>query len=344
MVLDNWAQIYFLAVTVKTHYPTKRYLCKVACTVIRLMNMKSAPKEAEDATTFADSIDSTDDESAENQALNGQFTQPIKESESIFYIMLLFHRAFTDYAFNDTWRFILQNNHHFGSNTFGQGAQFMAERAAILYNKAMELMTVDDNGVPGWKTASDGFKKYIEAAETVPEVAAKDGDVDRIFFLEELPRKFLEIYTKNINEWILKTWWSSDLVHYILGGDPTLAKVFADMLVYYKEELSDISQDDVEDAPSDEEYQLPCAPYNYDRINRFCEDGTTALGRHHVMNDEKADLIKLNVRDAMKLITKNVDWRIVLKDKFVNDHWDQIEDLARVDSIVDVFAMDKNGK
>ena len=93
MILDNWAQIYFLAVAAKTTYPTKRYLCKVACTVIRLMNMKSAPKSPQDGASYADSIEATDDQSAENRALDGQYTQPIKEAESTFYIMLLFFRV-----------------------------------------------------------------------------------------------------------------------------------------------------------------------------------------------------------------------------------------------------------
>ena len=167
MVLDNWAQIYFLAIAVKTTYPSKRYICKVACTVIRLMNMKSAPKTPQDGSSYADSIEATNEQSAENQALNGQYTQPIKEAESTLYIMLLFHRAFTDYAFNDTWRFLLQNNPHFGTNTFGQGAQFVAERAAILYKKATELLELDGNGEPRWKTASTRFKQYVKAAMTV---------------------------------------------------------------------------------------------------------------------------------------------------------------------------------
>ena len=100
-----------------------------------------------------------------------------------------------------------------------------------------------------------------------------------------------------------------------------------------------------EDVPFDEEpMQLPTTPYNYDHINQFCEGGMTRLGRHHVMNDEKADLIKLNVRDTMEMITKDVDWKIVLNDKFVKEHWDQIENLATTKGVVDLFSIGKDGK
>ena len=342
MILDNWAQIYFLAVAVKTTYPTKRYLCKVACTVISLMNMKSAPKRPQEGASYADSIEATNEQSAENRALDGQYTQPIKEAESTFYIMLLFFRAFTDYAFNDTWRFLLQNNPHFGTNTFGQCAQFMAERAAISYEKANELLELGDNGKPRWQTASNRFKQYAKAAMTVPVQAAKEGDVDRKFFFEELPNTFIKVYMDNLETYVLKTWWSSELVHYMLGGDPTLAKVLADMLVHYKEHHVEV---EVEDVPFDEEMEgLPTTPYNYDNINRFCDDGIATLGRHHVMNDEKADPIKVNVRDMMTMITKDVNWKIVLNDKFVKEHWDQIENLASADGVVDLFSIDKEGK
>ena len=41
IILDNWVPIYFLAVTIKTKETSEKYLCKVACTVISLMNERS---------------------------------------------------------------------------------------------------------------------------------------------------------------------------------------------------------------------------------------------------------------------------------------------------------------
>jgi hypothetical protein len=43
--LDNYCSIYFFAVAIKTHYKSDNYLCKVACTLISLMNERAEPLE-----------------------------------------------------------------------------------------------------------------------------------------------------------------------------------------------------------------------------------------------------------------------------------------------------------
>jgi hypothetical protein len=41
--IDNYCSIYFLSIAIKTHFKTNTYLCKVACTLISLMNERAEP-------------------------------------------------------------------------------------------------------------------------------------------------------------------------------------------------------------------------------------------------------------------------------------------------------------
>ena len=53
--------------------------------------------------------------------------------------MLLFHRAFCEYAFNDTYNFLLRDDQYYGKNTFGEVARLMPERAFVLYQQLQQL-------------------------------------------------------------------------------------------------------------------------------------------------------------------------------------------------------------
>ena len=341
IVIDNWASLYFLAVVVKTHYKQQRYLCKVACTVLSLMNEKAEP--AVNNTTVDAAIEDCNPEEFDSITIENATI----DTSPTYYIMLLFLRAFFDCAFNKNWRFLLQNNPHFGKNTYGQGAQFMAERAVIMYNQANDLMTKKDTNrdsptygqqIGGWKD-KDEFQVYLEEVKTVP-VNGVEGGVDRAFFEQRLPEMFLNEYINNMRTHILSTWWGDDLLHYMIGGDPTLAKEFCKMLVHYNEEYEGDAAA-VDSDTGDFVNQFTPANYTYTGTPE-----STTLGIHHSLFDTSADLLELNVKDTMSTITANTKWQKVLEDPFLTNkkHWECIEQMAAMPQVVRLFDLDENGK
>lgn len=328
IVLDNWASLYFLAIAIKTHFPQKRYLCKVACTVISLMNVREVPVIDGSEQSYDDAINTCDINSSENAALSGQYGQTIQQSESTFYVMLLFHRAFTDCAFNDSWRFLVQNDPWLGENTYGQGSRMMAERLVVMYNQVDELKKND-----AWQNRKE-FGKYMTAVNSIPDNIGRKG-ADKNFFLKRLPKEFFDAYCANMDKHFLKTWWASELVHYMIGGDPVLAKEFARMCVHYEKQYDTGTTINNEG----EETNARITPYDYKDTPEM-----VTLGPHHVMFDDKAEPITLNVQHSMELITANVEWHKVVEDKFVKKHWARIQDLASADGVVNLFDVDKDGE
>lgn len=193
IVLDNWAAIYFLAVTIKTKETSEKYLCKVACTVISLMNERSVA-DVDSSIDFDQAIESA--ELDPDDAVEEVYDDQSEASPPTFYLMLLWNRAFCDYAFNPNWRFILKEDPY-----------PMAERTVVIYNQAAELkpsLDKDSSGqyhLGGWKT-NPAFKKYSTAVSRMP-TNTKDGLVDREFFEKSLPIEFLDKYLASIKKGLL---------------------------------------------------------------------------------------------------------------------------------------------
>lgn len=330
IVLDNWAAIYFLAVTIKTKETSEKYLCKVACTVISLMNERSVA-DVDSSIDFDQAIESA--ELDPDDAVEEVYDDQSEASPPTFYLMLLWNRAFCDYAFNPNWRFILKDDPYFGS--FGQCARLMAERTVVIYNQAAELkpsLDKDSSGqyhLGGWKT-NPAFKKYSTAVSRMP-TNTKDGLVNREFFEKSLPIEFLDKYLASIKKGMCDRWWSNDLIYYVLGGDPILAKEFAKMLMHYKHEY--------EIKEANQGYIVVPYPYT-DIIN------TTILGAHHNMTDNEDGAIKLDVKTTLQLMTGSAkfDWEKVVNKPFVKTYWDEIVMLASVDGFADMFQLKEDGK
>ena len=344
IILDNWVPIYFLAVTIKTKETSEKYLCKVACTVISLMNERSVAN-VDSSIDFDQAIESA--EFDPDDAVEEVYDDQSDVAPPTFYVMLLWNRAFCQHAFNESWRFILQEDPFFGS--FGQGARFMAERTAVIYKQALELKThVDENefitdivGTPivdnpnfnrhvgGWKLEK-AFDKYLTAVSSMPEDVQGEGVcVDRKFFEVDQPREFLDMYLATTKKGLCQRWWSDDLIYYILGGDPVLAKEFAKMLIHYK--------DEEEFKAADPDHIV--TPYPYRDIIK-----TTTLGRHHTMFDYNITPIKLDVQQTLERMTSGTNWKNVLDKPFVSDHWAMIEELAGANGVVNLFQLKDNGE
>mmetsp|Transcript_13666 Transcript_13666/g.29759 ORF Transcript_13666/g.29759 Transcript_13666/m.29759 type:complete len:124 (-) Transcript_13666:44-415(-) len=116
--------------------------------------------------------------------------------------MLLFHRAFFDYAFNDNFAFSSRNDPYFGSGTFGQLARFMPERIFVMYKQLSELKDGK------WKEKKE-FAKYLEALEGIPESSTSCANKE---FFDKLPTKFMEEFERNLETHILNRWRSDELI------------------------------------------------------------------------------------------------------------------------------------
>jgi hypothetical protein len=68
--------------------------------------------------------------------------------------MLLFHRAFCEYAFDNTYNFLLRDDPYYGKNTLGQVARLMPEQAFVLNQRLQQLKD------RGWMNVSWTKKTY----------------------------------------------------------------------------------------------------------------------------------------------------------------------------------------
>ena len=221
--LDNYVTIYFLAVGTKSHYKSDSYCWKLACTLISLMNERAEPKLVENQDNMDDFINSFTDE---NTSRRGSDTITPGKSPT-FYTMLLFHRAFCEYAFNDNFSFLLRNDPFFGAGTFGQLSRFMPERVYVIYKQLSEL----EDG--GWKTKPE-FAKYLQALDGIPESSNSCADKE---FFDKLPIKFMEDYKRNLDKHILGRWRTNELIPYLIGGDDTLRQQLARMMLSHHETI-----------------------------------------------------------------------------------------------------------
>ena len=307
------------------------------------MNEREAPIFDDNSTGEDEdesNIESTDPEyqdaiesiNPENEAI-GRYEQQQKPTHPTFYVMLLWQRAFCEHAFNRNWTWTLQNHYYFGGgvNSHGHLAPMMAERSAIIRKQAHQLLD------GGWKNIEE-FDKYRAAVESFPVKVLGTGP-NRKFFEKDLPQRFVKKYLEKIDEHILKRWWNDKMIYYMLGGDPVLAKEFAKMCVHYKSQYKE-NGNQVDDEGN--AVNADITDYSY-----ATTPSTTTLGAHHIMFDEKAEPIKLDVKETLQLITNDKDfqWHRVLDTKFVkDDYWEQIVLLAEADGVVDLFRFKEDGK
>ncbi len=270
---------------------------------------------AEPSLTGVESIDDfVDTFSEDNASVRGAEERLLPGGESsTFYTMLLFHRGFCEYMFNDNFGFLLRNDPFFGPNTFGQCARFMPERTYVMQKQLNELKD------EGWKTKAE-FEPFVKALAGVPEHT--NHAANRDFFLE-LPDKFFKIYERSLSDHILKRWRNDKLLPYMIGGQPELAKQLACKVVHHKQNMCTMDEAgefvNHDDLPS----------YEYPNIDVELDD------QHNTLKDEK---LTINVRECMEYVTKNANFDTVVKDMiFLNQNENLIENLAASDCTVRLF-------
>ena len=330
--------IYFLAVAVKQTFKSERYLVKVACTLLSLMN-ETAPYDSADNQSVESLIESQDVD-----ADHGNFVSPAnKSSPPTFYTMLLFHRAFCEYAFNDSFGFLLRNDPYYGKNTFGQVARLMPERVAVMYQRLQELKggkwkhvswkmqkkSEDSEGIPVF-TTEEGlfFDDFTTALESVPSEGETKHAATKEFY-EKMVDTFLSLFEKSLDKHLLTRWRNDKLIVYLLGGDPVLAKQFARTLVHHKHRLDDggiAVDEETGETINTEVQQFPRYP-----------NVPHQLGMHHTVS-KKCGPVTINVKETMEFLCSKADFEKILSDdRFVKKYWDSIEKLAEAEGTVRLF-------
>ena len=317
--LDNYTQIYFLAIACKTHFKSNSYPWKLSCALLSLMNERAVPVLSED-DDLDDFVASFNEDNASDTVTEVPTRHPISPT---FYTMLLFHRAFCEYTFNDNFDFLKRNDLYFGSGTFGQLARFMPVQVYVMHKQLEELK----NG--GWKKKKP-FEKYVEALKGIPQTSAnEDNKADQAFF-EDMSKKFLSIYENTLNDHLLKRWRSEKLLWYGLGGDEKVAKEMAGWLLDAK-----LNGGGVEVNRDGEEVN------NSSTYDDFTP-GEIKLCKQH--NTPKGEPVKIELDECMKWLTDKKKTHIIIEEGFIGEHWEDIEKMAMADNTVRLFDYKDDGK
>ena len=202
------------------------------------------------------------------------------------------------------YNFMRMNDPFLGDGTFGQLARFGPERCSVMHTLLLEL----ESGA--WKEKAE-FKRFREAYDSVA------GDVERKY-LDTAVGAFFSEFRRSFDKHMVAKWTSTEIVHYVLGGDPHHTKEFARWLVHHHHINNESSSDDDEDEMMVVEFAF--------------EDKRVTLGHHHrrYRGDVALDM-ELNLRDSMNFMTRNVDPLDILNDPFIKRNWTHIMALADED-------------
>ena len=197
-----------------------------------------------------------------------------------------------------------------GEGTFGQLARFGPERCYVMHMLLLELAD------GGWKW-KDEFLHFREAYGSVAGDDEKEylADAVDVFF-----RRFRATFDKHM----VSKWTSTEIVHYVIGGDPDHAMEFAKWLVHHQYNRIDLSDATTEDGEMAAQFY-----FNKRRV---------ILGEHHrrYRGDFALDVV-VDLEESMKFMTKNADPLAILNDPFIERNWAHIESLATEPSTVNIW-------
>ena len=314
VVTANWPIIYFMAVAVKQNEPANSYLWQLSCALLSLMNERSTPDD-NSGQTINEFIGSFNDQNTSDTC-----HMPKKsDTTPTFYVMLLWMQGFAECFFDDMFEWMMRSDPVLGSGSWGQTARLAVERCYVMHMKLKEL---ED----GWENMPQ-FKPYLDEVSKIPE----KGSVSKVGkeFFDKMPGKVFEKFRYVFDKHVTSCWCSDDILHYIIGGNPTLANEFAAWLNHYdsmigaSETLASLglNEDDVDV-----------------EVHEFTDKEIT-LEHHKVRNGD----IKVNVRDCLDYLTADADRAHILERPFVKKYWTHILEMATAEETVDLFDKDTWG-
>lgn len=205
--------------------------------------------------------------------------------------------------------YLKKDDPYLGQNTYGHLSRLGPERCYVMHSLLVEL----ENG--GWKT-KDEYKRFLDVVPNVISVEVEE-------HLDKATTVFFQKFRAIFNKHMVQKWTSTEVVHYVLGGDRNHAKEFARWLAYHKERES---SDDAQMATPDEE-------------TPFCfEKKVIALGEHHTSSiDPDRGAIQIELHESMTFLTENADPYRILKDPFIQRNWKYVVSLSNETEAADLF-------
>ncbi len=173
------------------------------------------------------------------------------------------------------------------------------------------MSTLQGEDGNGWE-GINLFSPYLKALSNVPK---KSNHLADWSFFEKLSIKFINNYHSNLNEHLIDRWRSDDLVPYILGGQPELAREFERMIIHY-----DIESGATED--KNNEFQGYCFP-----------NAEIVMDVLHNTGMETEDHVSISVSKCMTFLTSKTNLYKIRNDPFIRANWDSIVMLALSDDI-----------
>ena len=169
------------------------------------------------------------------------------------------------------------------------------------------------------------FGEYIKALDGVEEEAsADDSKVGRAFF-DKAATVFLQRYRFVFEKHVASCWRSDSILHYILGGHPTLANEFARWLVDYTS-TQDSAEEDI-GGESDSEESADGFAFSSEEIN---------MGANHYRFEAEEEVF-VHVDDAMEYLTGEADRSVIMESEFVKSHWHLIEKMGMCEHEINLF-------
>jgi hypothetical protein len=249
------------------------------------------------------------------------------------------------------FNFLKINDPFLGNGTFGQLARLGPERCAVMHMHLSEL----ENG--GWREKKE-FKRFVDAYSSSTEKVKAYLDKCAVTFF----RRFRAIFDRHM----VTKWTSTETLHYLLGGDPRLAKEFARWLVYHEahphsNEIASASPT----SPTNATLSSPSTPPSFSSVasSRTSRDSNNMspssssiesnnkstkiftfkkqkiiLGRHHTMDHENKEDIEIDLRESMLFLTEYVDPSAILCDPFIKANWTYIVALSKEKEAVNLFC------
>ncbi len=215
----------------------------------------------------------------------------------------------------------------------------------------LRLLELENGGVE----KEGEFRRYRETYQ--------QSDVNVREFLDKATDTFLQRFRYIFDKHIVKKWRSTEILHYILGGDPHHAKEFARWLLYHKtnEELKNAAPTTTMQTrsnpltPSSIKSKTATPPPSTkttpSRSNRSSSELTSNdshdgemefvfeqkvvnLGKHHKMTHGD---VKIDLHESMNFLTEIADPLLILKDPFVKENWAYIKSLANEEVAVNIW-------
>lgn len=216
------------------------------------------------------------------------------------------------------FNFLKIDDPYLGDNTYGHIARLGPERCMVMHHQLMEL---EDSG---WETKEE-FRSYQKAYATVATAAVQE-------YLDKAAAVFFERFRAIFDKHMVTKWTSTEVVHYLLGGDKHHAKEFARWLVYHKTKVS-----------SGDSSTSAITPIEEDDINFSFEEKVITLGEHHNSRINPDRAIQIDLQESMLFLTENANPVVILKDPFVVRNWKYIVALSEEEDAIDLFPTTEDG-